>query len=307
VTLFFTMIGDNAVKRANGELNWDVHLTAEGHDLNQLVEKFLNVAITFSQGVDDYLDSDVEGKGLHASNEPVEGVEYTDLAHAWDEGFGYFGAARDYGDYTDEEIAQKGGREDWQGYHDTNSDGLVSLLSEYNLGASVNAAKRDLGSAQSAPTDFTQDVFDAFVAGRALIHHNPGPLNDEQMGVLEGHRDTIVLGWEKVYAATVIHYLNEVLGDMATIETDDYDFARHAKHWSEMKGFALGFQFNPRSPLSDDDFAAFHDHVGTAPVLEDVTALEAYKADLLAARGLLRDAYGFEPDNLGDDDGQGGW
>ena len=307
VSLFFAMVADNAIARANGELDWDVHLTAEGHDLNQLIEKFLTVAIAFSQGADDYLDSDVDGKGLRASNTVPEDGGYTDLAHAWDEGFGYFGAARNYGDYTDDEIASKGGREEWQGCHDTNGDEMLSLLSECNFGASVNAAKRDRGSAAEAATDFTQDIFDAFLAGRALIRDNPGPLDDAQLATLEGYRDTIVWGWEKVYAATVVHYINDVIVDMAAVGTDAYSFADHAKHWSELKGFALGFQFSPRSPLSDQDFVAFHAYVGAAPVLTGVDALAAYKTDLLSARALLRDAYDFDAANMGDEDGLGGW
>jgi hypothetical protein len=301
---WFLMLADNAVSRSNGELDWDVHLTAEGHDLAQLIQKFLTVAITFSQGVDDYLDHDMEGKGLKSSNERVEGQAYTDLAHAWDEGFGYFGAARDYDAYTDEEIAGKGGADDRLGYHDTDADGTISLKSEYNFGASQNAAKRDHGATVS--TDFTQEIFDAFLAGRTLIHNSPGTLSEAHMTELMGHRDAIVWGWEKAYAATVIHYINDTLADMVKVgvvceEGDgacsEYSRADHAKHWGELKGFALGFQFSPRSPLSDAAFAEFHGLVGTAPVL-DGGDLAAYETDLLVARAILEVSYGFASENV---------
>ena len=68
-------------------------------------------------------------------------------------------------------------------------------------------------------------------------------------------------------------------------------------------------QFNPRSPLSDSDFATLHALIGQAPVLEDAgpTALQAYGDDLRAARALVGDAYSFAADNLGDDNGENGW
>ena len=70
-------------------------------------------AVGFSQGADDYLDDDTEGKGLLADHTAAdEGKPYTALEHAWDEGFGYFGGARNYLLYTDEEIAGEGGRDD---------------------------------------------------------------------------------------------------------------------------------------------------------------------------------------------------
>ncbi|MBD89353.1 MAG: DUF4856 domain-containing protein [Deltaproteobacteria bacterium] len=297
---WFGLLADNAVARANGELDWDVHLTAAGHDLQQLIQKFLTMSITFHQGADDYLDDDVDGKGLKASNILEDGAAYTGLAHAWDEGFGYFGSAKNYADYTDEEIAKKGGKADWQGYHDTNGDGLIQLKDEYNWGGCVNAAKRDRGSQETAKTDFTGDIFTALVAGRHLIATAGGDLSDDQMAELKGYRDTVVWGWEKAFAATAVHYINDTLGDMAKFGTEEYSFATHAKHWGELKGFALGFQFSPHSPLSDADFADFHAKVGDAPVLEDAgdDAIAAYKTALEEAAAILGEAYGFADENV---------
>ena len=304
--LWLQRLGENAVARAEGELTTDVYLTEDGLDLKQLLQKFLVMAIAFHQGTDDYLDSDVPEKGLLASNIIEEGASYSPLAHAWDEAFGYFGAAKDYGSYTDDEIAAKGGRAEWQGHHDTNGDGQISLHDEYCWGASVNAAKRDRASSELAPTDLTGEIFAAFLAGRALIASVPGELSAAQMAELTAHRDSIVLNWERVYGATVVHYINDVIQDMSRIGTDTYSFSDHAKHWSELKGFSLGFQFNPGSPLTQEDFAAFHAKVGDAPVLEGGD-LESYKGALLEARALLGDAYGFSIENLGDDNGEQGW
>ncbi|TNE91069.1 MAG: DUF4856 domain-containing protein [Deltaproteobacteria bacterium] len=274
-----------------------VYVTAEGQDLQQLLQKFLLGAVAFSQGADDYLDDDVDGKGLLADHSaPAEGKAYTELEHAWDEGFGYFGASASYGEWTKDEIAA--------GVKDADDSGSIDLGSEVCWGASANAAKRDLGAVSA--TTFTEDAWAGFHGGRALLASIDGDLDEAQLDELRGYRDQAVLAWESAIAATIVHYINEVIVDTEAIGTGDYDFAGHAKHWSEMKGFALSLQFSPHSPLSDDDFAAVMDKMGTAPAL-DGDDLTAYATALREARGLIGEAYGFDAANLGDEHGQNGW
>ena len=287
----------------DGLLIEDANLNPEGLDVRQLTQKFLLGAIAYSQGVDDYLDDDTEGKGLLASHLSQEDKTYTVLEHAWDEAFGYFGAARNYMDLTDEEIA--GGDS-----LDLNADGFVDLRSEANWGHSINAAKRDKGASEAAPTDFTGQAWEGFVGGRQLLADTAGEaLTAEQFAALQAYRDQAVQAWEDALAATVVHYVNEILQDMGQFGSSDYSFADHAKHWSEMKGFALGLQFNPRSSLSDAGFSAFHDLVGDAPVLPTATdaQIASYQGDLVAARALLGSSCGYDMANLGDDLGANGW
>jgi hypothetical protein len=318
VQYWFAKLDDMALDRAAGTIPQGpegaaitkVYITAQGQDLQQLIQKFLWGAVTLSQGIDDYLDDATEGRGLNSSNLRDGEAAYSALEHAWDEGFGYFGAARDYGDYTDEEIAGAGGRPEYaRGYHDSDNDGAIDLRSEYNFGASTNAAKRDLGSAASAPTDFSRAIFDAFLTGRAIIASAEGELSAEQKTALLAQRDIIVQNWEKAISATVVHYINDVLRDMNAFDTVDYNFNNHAKHWSEMKGFALGLQFSPFSPLSGAQFVEMHQLMRDAPVLPGAEAAEIvqYRADLIAARAILAQAYGFDPANVGDDEGKNGW
>lgn len=304
LALFWTF-ADQVAQGAVGSFPIDaatpLYLTPDGHDLTQLVEKFLLAAVNFSQGADDYLDDDVEDKGLRAPNEIDGESPYTILEHHWDEGYGYWGAARDYSAYTDEEIAAAGGRAGYDnGYHDSNDDGEIDLLSEYNFGASVNAAKRDLGSADGARTDFTADADLAWRTGRAIIAAAYEAGEDVDLAALGAQRDIIVSTWEKAYAATAIQYINEVLNDMDAIGTLVYSFADHAKHWSELKGFALSFQFNPRSPMSESDFASVHAAIGDAPVGASVTPVDdaTYRMQLLEARSLIGDAYDFDEANV---------
>ena len=303
VRTFFDMLADNAQTQLDGTVRQDpfgnditnISLTSDGRDLRQLIQKFLSMSVSFSQGVDDYLDNDVDGKGLLSDHTDTEKA-YTSLEHQFDEGFGYFGAARDYLDYSDEEVATKGGRDDWQLYHDTNGDGSIDFNSEYNFGHSANAAKRDRGA--TVATDFSKEAMDAFLQGRKLLNDTAGvALTDEQRTELYGYRDIAVLTWEKAIAATVVHYINDVDADLDKIGTDDFSYSTIAKHWSEMKGFALGLQFNKATPLSDADFITVHTMLGDMPVLTGEDEVLAYRANLLVARDLLQAAYAFNAEN----------
>ena len=276
-----------------------LHVTADGVNIQQMIEKFLRGAVSFSQGADDYLDDDTEGKGLLCDNTSAdEDAPYTALEHAWDEGFGYFGASINYASMSDSDIKDIG-------HADADGDGAIDLLKEKVYGHAVNAAKRDSGAV--AATNYTKQAWDGFYQGRVIIDAAAGTaLTDDAFAELQGHRDAAVDAWEKAIASTVVHYINDTLQDMNKLGADDgsYSFDDHAKHWSEMKGFALSFQFNPRSPMTDADFAAMHDLMGTAPALDNEAAS---RQALLDARALLQAAYGFDAANMGDDNGENGW
>lgn len=310
---YFDQLADNAM---NENLRKDqatdteiskVYINTDGTDLKQLIQKFLLMSVAYSQATDDYLD-----EGLLANNTDPrgDGKPDTALEHGYDEGFGYFGAARDYLEYNDNEIAGKvasdeDGRSEWNGKYDTDGDGVYDLLSEVNLGNSTNAAKRDRGSKNNAnPTDYTKDVMEAFLAGRKIIHDNVGSeLSADQLDDLKAQVKIVVDTWEKAVAATVIHYINDVRADLDKSLTDEYNYEDLAKHWSEMKGFALGLQFNPYSPITDEQFAEIQSLFGDKPVIvsfgsEDRTAVDAYRADLLAARDIMQAALSLDADNV---------
>ena len=301
VRSLFSMLADNAQTQLDGAVRQDpfgnditnIALTTDGRDIKQLIQKFLLMSVTFSQGVDDYLDNDFAGKGLLSDHTDMENA-YTSLEHQFDEAFGYFGAARDYLDYSDEEVAAKGGRDDWQLYHDTDGSGDIDFNAEYNFGQSANASKRDRGA--TVATDFSADAMNAFLQGRKLLNDTAGvPLTEAQMSELLGYRDSAVKAWEEAIAATVVHYINDVNADLSNVGTADYNYGDLAKHWSEMKGFAFGLQFNRLSPLATADFIQMHSLMADAPVLTGDIA--AYQADLMTARDLLQTAYAFDAEN----------
>lgn len=305
----------------------DTYLTATvsatGRDYRQLIQKFLLGAVTYSQGTADYLKTDFATKNAREEANDL----YTEAEHKWDEAFGYFGAARDFKDYTDADIRAAGQTEGYQnGYHDTNDDGDIDLRSEINLGNSTNCAKRDLGTVgKSQPTDYTTTAFDAFLAGRKILNDaaaNEGDLSQEQVDALNEQILIASLTWEKCIAATVIHYINDVRADLAKYSDGEFvdvgDFEDVAKHWSEMKGFALGLQFNPDSPYRAsaeklEELKNNLEAMGDAPVLPDgsqngvqpvdktaAEAVQEYSDALLSVRDNMEATYGFNAENVED-------
>lgn len=283
----------------------NLYITADGLDLQQLVQKFLLGAVTYSQAAEDYMKA---SKGLAKQNEEADNQEefnngeeseldtYTSLEHQWDEGFGYFGAARDYLAYSDAHYASTK-----QSDNDSNGDNLIDLTGgEYSYGHSINASKRDNGSKdQTAATDLSTEAMTAFIAGRKLINDNVGNAATDSFNTqLVAYAETALGAWEKAIAATTIHYINDLIkenGDMdsATSLTD----ADYAKHWGEMKGFALSLQFSPIAKMPVDKQEEMHTLMRNKPADPDNTAdITQYKADLEDARDLLQAAYGFDAD-----------
>ena len=260
------------------------YVNAQGHDLNQLVQKFLFGAVTYSQAARDYLKAD---KGLLKQNTIAdkEGKPYTSLEHQWDEGFGYFGAATHYLSKTDAEIKASA-------VIDANNDGVVDLLGgEYNYGLAVYASKMDISTGS---TDYSKQAMAAFIEGRELIQANFG--KDPVAG--EGFHTELVkiseraLGaMENVIATATIHYINSTITDVQAYTTD---ISTVAKHWSEMKGFALSLQFSPIATISEADLIAVHALLGQSPKVSIAAGIDAYIADLQSARTKLQVAYGFD-------------
>lgn len=286
------------------------YVSAEGVDYQQLVQKFLLMAVGFSQGVNDYL-SPARNFGDELA---IEDSPYSTAEHHFDEGFGYFGAIPTYGNYSDEEISSSA-------YFDEDANGVIDLTREFNFGQSINCAKRDLATASNAkPTDFTGEAFDAFKAGRTIVAQATaaGTLTPEQEAALDMQLAKASLAWEKCIASTVVHYINEVKSDIATFNGTNYadvnNFTDLAKHWAEMKGFALGLQFSPYSPFRTETgalaqisygnqtatLANLLNWMGSAPVLAGATDIQKtqYVADLNAARDVLQAAYSFDAANV---------
>ena len=297
-------------------------ISSTGLHYRQLIQKFLSVAVNFSQGANDYLQADFPNmlgqEGTKA---------YSAGAHDFDEAFGYYGASRDINDYSDDEAAGKGGRAEYgNGYYDSNGDGLVDIRSEFVFGHAQNCAKRDrLKDANGvAFYDFSKTAADAFLVGRRILQNaeEAQELTAAADDALQSQIEIAALAWETCIAATVIHYINDVTADMSDMQPPAYsslgNYINLTKHWAEMKGFALGLQFSPLSPFRTAETIGGIDSVealrrvlnlmGDAPVLADGSqggvgpegtpedALAAYEAKLLEARDILEEAYALNPD-----------
>lgn len=290
---FFTTIATNAADATKLGTK-AVYNTADGLDLSQMVNKVLMGAILFDQMSSKYLGDILDKDNTVARG---DGKSDTDQEHRFDEAYGYFGAARDYLSYTDIELA--GSLSDFA--KDSNSDGTLDFTTEYNFGFSRNAGKRDKGG---SGVDFTKDIMSAFLAGRTAIVNG-------DLTVLATNRKAASEGFEKVIAATVVHYINDSMDDMATLTADEVANKNNYnlnKHWGEMKGFTFALQFGYRGTatggalaiISEADVASLHTLMGNAPLYAEVgsTAHDAYLVDLKAAKDILKAAYGFSDTNM---------
>lgn len=260
---------------------------AQGRDFRQLIQKFLLVSINFSQITADYLSYDQgTSKGILADNlKKVVGKKYTTLEHHWDEAFGYFGAAKDYLEYSLDDIVSGDSL-------DTNGNKLISIANEKNFAFSVLAAKRD----QTINSHFGENIFTDFVLGRKIITNMPVNYQSELKEVSQ----RIIFNIEKVIAASVIHYINKTLQTMADFKTTKYSFSNHGKYWSEMKGYALAMQFNPYSPMSKTDFIKLHALLRDQPTLftHGEKDIKEYAENLTLAKKLLKEIYGFDSNSV---------
>ena len=280
---WFEMIADNS--QDSDKLGTPMaYTTDDGVDMSQMVNKVLIGAVPYYQATGVYLNGLLE----RDNSEARDGTDpYTAMEHAWDEAFGYFGAARDYFRYTDEQLA--GSVDDFT--FDSTGDGSIDFKSEYNFGLSRNAAKRDKGG---SGVDLTQEIFNAFLAGRTAIT-NQGSVAD-----ISAHRQAAAEGMEKVIAATVVHYINDTLSDMSELGTAEENRANLNKHWAEMKGYTVALQYNPFRLITDGQLTELHGIMGEAPIYDEPGS-NNYKtqvANYERAKAVLQTAYGFSNDNM---------
>ena len=303
----------------------NVNTDAHGRNYGSLITNFLMGAVNFSQATNDYFINDF-GSQLSTDGGGDSPNNFSESEHAFDQGFGYYGAARDNLDYTDLEVQAESGREGWQyGYHDTDADDMIDLRGEYNFTYAKNCAELDVGSsAGPTPTDFSSEIMNSVIAARQIISNAANKatpdLSEAENTKLQDHIKMASVVWEKCIAASAIHHVNGVIAGVgeytggAPASLDNFEMV--AKHWSDLKGLALTLQFSPASPFRDaeasvnlDDLKIILQNIGDAPVLADgsqngiattgtaADAAYAYVGKLVFAREILQEAYGFSDAN----------
>ena len=214
--------------------------SSTGYNYPQLISKFAMGAVFYNQAVDNYLDEKLSAENKPNSKPYKDGAAYTGKEHAWDEAFGYWGAAAHALTLTAEQNYNVAKKKDMTSA-DYNKDGFVDLKKEYTFAHAYYASSYDKGG----KTNYLETVTHAFLDGRKLISEANGEnLTNAQRSQLYDYANTISANWEKVIAESVFKYAGSVYKDMVKLEDDasEKNFATYAKHWGELKGFALALQ-----------------------------------------------------------------
>ncbi|PPR43637.1 MAG: hypothetical protein CFH21_00727 [Alphaproteobacteria bacterium MarineAlpha5_Bin11] len=221
-----------------------------GFDYTQLISKFAMGAVFYNQAANNYLGKKME-IGTKTFLKPYkEGAYYTGKEHSWDEAFGYWGSAAHGLSLTAEQSYNVTKRKDMASA-DYNSDGVVDLYNEYTFAHAYYASSYDKGG----KTNYLATINQAFIDGRKIIADANGRnLNFDERTKLLNQRDIIRDNWQKVIAESVFKYAGSTYKDIVALETiikangDTSDaFRTYAKHWGELKGFALALQCGPEN------------------------------------------------------------
>ena len=185
---------------------------SKGHEIDQLFFKGLIGAFTLDQIVNNYIDSDyLESYKEDNTNDVISGSSYpyTTMEHKWDEGFGYL-----YG-HEGEDIATAGSA----------PSGAGNLLMKYF---------KKVNDSDSKDPQIANDVYNAFITGRAAIVAKNYTVMDEQSAIIKQKLSSVIGHY-------AIHYLSGAITNIGTSTGADRLNAFHGL--SEGYGFILSLQF----------------------------------------------------------------
>lgn len=204
------------------------HVSANGLEYAEILEKSLYGALFYDQMVDDYLSDSQSGKDNEEGNNVQSAENYelygTERQHKFDEAFGYFGAmAATYPNPSN------------------TSDGDGVFLANYTFDFSDETeAMYGVNLAKAAMR--------AFIVGRSVLKAGQGNdvtqenTNEE---LFNAARADIKLYVEAGMAASSIHYLNEAITDVSEAEK--------LHHLSEALGFIYAMSFNSEGRLTVEE------------------------------------------------------
>lgn len=233
------------------------YINAQGLEYNQAFNKGLIGALTLDQVVNNYLSTAVLDAGENSAdndaNVLVEGENYTEMEHKWDEAYGYV-----YGLNADAE--------------NPNDDlGADSFLNKY-----VGRVEGDEDFAGIA-----DEIFQAFKLGRAAIVAKQYDVRDAQVEIIR-EKLSEVIGIRAVY------YLQQGKNSLEQ-ETPDYGGAFH--DLSEGYGFVYSLQFTRKTNSTEPYFTKAEVDAFLADLMNDgenglwdveAATLDAISADIVA-------------------------
>ena len=185
---------------------------AKGHEIDQLFFKGLIGAFTLDQIVNNYIDSAyLESYKEDNTNDVISGSSnpYTTMEHKWDEGFGYL-----YG-HAGEDIATAG----------STPSGAGNLLMKYF---------KKVNSSDTKDPQIANDVYNAFITGRAAIVAKNYTVMDAQSAIIKQKLSSVIGHY-------AIHYLSGAISTIGSSTGADRLSAFHGL--SEGYGFVLSLQF----------------------------------------------------------------
>lgn len=201
------------------------HVSANGLEYAQILEKGLYGAMCYDQMVDDYLRPSQAGADNEFGNNQSAVSNYetngTDRQHRWDEAFGYFGA--DPNTYPNPGNTSNGDGAFIANYTFDFSDETEAVFG-------INLAKK---------------AMEAFILGRAALKAGEGFGPDQEKTnelVFDAARADAKLYVEAGLAAAAFHYLNSAIDDI----TDEDKL----HHLSEALAFIYALSFNSEGRLA---------------------------------------------------------
>ena len=248
-----------------------VYTTASGFNMLAAVRVTLQASVSCANGVN--LVKNISSN----ANNLLSGINnYTPMEHSWDKAWGFFGAAACWPQFTDVQWTE-------QNFMDYDINDTINFASEYNFLYALEAARRDL--INDSETDFSNTLFDAWAGGRTAITNKTDELRSAA-------RQTILDEWERLIAATAIHYLNALKADMALLGTPDENTVQLNSNWTYLWAYLNNLRYftTPKADVPDMllllGATPLYDLPGTAAYL-----LQMEKLQLLAAE--LQSGYGF--------------
>jgi hypothetical protein len=204
------------------------HVSANGLEYAEILEKSLYGALLYDQMVDDYLSDSQSGVDNEEGNNILSAEDYelygTERQHKFDEAFGYFGAeAATYPNQS----------------NSSNGDGIFLANYIFDFSDETEAIYG---------VNLAKATMNAFVVGRSVLKAGQGNdfaqenINEE---LFNAARADIKLYVEAGMAASAIHYLNEAITDVSEAEK--------LHHLSEALGFIYAMSFNSDGRLSPEE------------------------------------------------------
>ncbi len=268
----FTVTASNGVAGMITSGDKKRHVSANGLEFAQILEKGLFGPLFYDQTVDDYLRPTQAGAENASGNNEAAVDNYssngTDRQHRFDEAFGYFGANPDT--YPNPANTSTG-------------DG--SFIANYTFDFS-DETEAAFG------INLAQGAMDAFIIGRAALKAGEGfGPSDESTNeaVYDAARADIKLYMEAGLATAAFHYLNNAIADIT-----DEDKIHHI---SEALGFIYSLQFNSEGRISPTEVHNTLIALGwpisdaTLDGIYDINLWDITDAQLEEARSILENSF----------------